>query len=80
MRIEIEVDWKTPVRQRDPGNGQRHPPSGSSESRLYWLALALHIEDQIDRGRMSTYAEAARRCGVSRARVSQVLHQLLDAM
>lgn len=80
MRIEIEVDWKTPVRQRAPDDGERHPARGSPESRLYWLALALHIEDQIDTGRMSTYAEVSRRCGVSRARVSQVLHQLLDAM
>ncbi len=72
MRIEIEVDWKTPVRQRAP-NGERQPPRGSPESRLYWLALALHIEDQIDRGSMPSYAEASRRCGVSRARISTLV-------
>jgi hypothetical protein len=80
MRIEIEVDWKTPVRQRAPDNGQRHPTRGSPESQLYWLALALHIEDAIAPSKMKNYAEVARRCGVSRARVSQVIHQILDAM
>ena len=80
MRIEIEVDWKTPVRQRAPDNGEQHPPRGSPESCLYWLALALHIEDQVGCGRMSTYAEVSRRCGVSRARVSQVVSQLWDEM
>ena len=76
MRIEIEVVWKTPVRQRAPEDQPRHPPRGSPESRLYWLALALHIEDQVDQGRMSTYAEASRRCGVSRARISTLVSRI----
>lgn len=77
MRIEIEVDWKTPVRQRAP-NKQRHPPRGSPESRLYWLALALHIEDQVDRGRMPSYSEASRRCCVSRARMSTLVSRIVS--
>lgn len=78
MRIEIEVDWKTPVRQRSPKKEPLHPPRRSAESRLYWLALALHIEDQVDRGRMSSYAEAARRCGVSRARMSTLVSRIVS--
>ena len=78
MRIEIEVDWKTPVRHRVPDDGQRHPPRGSPESRLYWLALALHIEDQVDRGGMPSYAEASRRCGVSRARMSTLVSRIVS--
>jgi hypothetical protein len=77
MRIEIEVDWKTPVRQRAPDGGQRHPPRGSPESRLYWFALALHIEDQIDQGRMPSYAETSRQCGVSRARMSTLVSRIV---
>jgi len=78
MRLEIEVDWKTPVRQRPPKEESRHPPRGSPESRLYWLALALHIEDQVDRGRMPSYAEASRRCGVSRARMSTLVSRIVS--
>ena len=78
MRIEIEVDWKTPVRQRAPDDRQRHPPRGSPESHLYWLALALHIEDQVDRGRIPSYAEASRRCGISRARMSTLVSRIVS--
>ena len=78
MRIEIDVDWKTPVRQRSTAEVPRRPPRGSPESRLYWLALALHIEDQVDRGRMPSYAEASRRCGVSRARMSTLVSRIVS--
>jgi len=36
------------------------------------LALAYHVEDLIDRGVLTSYAEAAARRGVSRARIAQV--------
>jgi len=77
MRIEIEVDWKTPLRQRTPDAGQRNPPPSTPESHLYWLALTMHIEDQVDQGRMATYAEVARRCGVSRARISTLVSRIV---
>ncbi len=37
------------------------------------LALAYHLERQVEEGELSDCAEAARRLGISRARVAQVL-------
>ena len=41
------------------------------------LALAYHVEDLVERGALASYAEAAVRLGVSRARLAQVV-RLLD--
>lgn len=40
------------------------------------LALAHYIERLIDQGRLRDYADAARRLGLTRARVSQVMDLL----
>ena len=41
------------------------------------LALAYHVDDLVDRGVLKSYAEAAGKLGITRARVSQVI-QLLN--
>lgn len=41
------------------------------------LALAHHIEHLVETGMLTNYADAARRLGVSRARLSQLLDLLL---
>jgi hypothetical protein len=43
------------------------------------LALAHHVEQQIDRGVIPDYASAAAALGVTRARLSQVMSLLLLA-
>ena len=43
------------------------------DRRLRQIALAQLIEDRIASGEFASLADAARRCGVSRARVSQVV-------
>ena len=78
MRVEMVVDFgggrnKHQADRTEPRSSGR--PS-ASEKKLYWLALALHIEDQVDRGRMPSYAEASRRCGVSRARMCTLVSRI----
>ena len=36
------------------------------------MALAHHIEDLVERGSLDGYAEASRRLGITRARITQV--------
>jgi hypothetical protein len=43
------------------------------------LALAHHIEDLVERGVLLDYADAARRLGLTRARMSQVMDLLVLA-
>ena len=51
------------------------PPGrpSSREKQLYWLALSLHIEDLITTGEIEYYADVANQCGISRARLSNLL-------
>ena len=53
-------------------------PSGPSRA-ARMLALAHHIERQIDDGVIADYAAAARALGVTRARLTQVMNLLLLA-
>lgn len=78
MRVEMVVDFgggrnKHQADRTEPRSSGR--PS-ASEKKLYWLALALHIEDQVSMGKISNYAEVSRQCGVSRARVTNVVDLL----
>ena len=41
------------------------------------LALAYHVDDLVERGVLKSYADAADRLGITRARMSQVL-QLMN--
>lgn len=53
------------------------PPRPSRAARM--LALAHHIEDLVERGVLRDYADAARRLGLTRARMSQVMDLLMLA-
>ena len=76
MKVEMTVDWNSlPNEDRpDPGAHRRYPkiPSSRADRRLYFIALARHIEEAVDTGQFESLAAVARACRVSRARVSQV--------
>jgi hypothetical protein len=59
----------------EPARRKRPPRPGTSKA-ARTLALAHHIERLIEAGVYGNYADAARRLGVSRARMSQI-HVLL---
>ncbi len=64
--VKIEEAGETPVEpQATP------KPQASRIARM--LALAHFVERQIEAGELKDYADAARRLGVSRARISQVV-------
>ena len=77
MRIELDADFRAPTRRTrrkkpvakgaKPGRISRH------ERTLRRIALAQHIEHLVSTGQVESYAEIALMCGVSRARVSQVV-------
>jgi len=48
----------------------RRPPGPARVARM--LALAYHVEARIDAGELRDHADAARRLGITRARMSQV--------
>jgi len=49
------------------------PPQCRSERRLWYIAIGREIASGVQSGRSDSYSEAARQCGVSRARVSKVV-------
>ena len=76
MKVEMTVDWNSlPNEERpDPKPYTRYPkiPSSRTERRLYFIALARHIEEAVNSGEYESLAAVARACKVSRARVSQI--------
>ena len=79
MRVELQVDLR-PERRRpvakpvvDPEARAENKRLAREDRRLRQIALARLIEDRIASGEFASLADIARRCGVSRARVSQVL-------
>jgi len=75
MRVEVSVDWSRKPekpRQDNPLNDLT-PPRSRADRRLWYIAVAREIETGVRSGRFASYAYAARRCGVSRSRVSQLL-------
>ena len=77
MKVEMTVDWNSlPKEDRaDSKPHRRYPkiPTSRAERRLYFIALARHIEEAVDSGQFESLAQVARACKVSRARVSQIL-------
>lgn len=76
MKVEVKVDWGA-----SPANHNREttaepvgPPRLRADRRLWYIAVGREIEGGIDSGRFSSYADAARACKVSRARISQMTH------
>lgn len=66
MKVRCKLGKKRPVAK--PQEPLPKPPSRIARQ----LALAYKIERMIEAGDLRDYAEAARRLGVSRARVSQI--------
>jgi len=77
VKVEMTVDWNSlPNEERaEPKPRGQYPvsPSSRAERRLYFIALARHIEEAIDFGQFESMAAVARACKVSRARVSQLM-------
>lgn len=58
----------------------REQPAGRTPRLTRLLALALHFDELIGAGSVADYAALARRYGVSRARISQVMNLTLLAV
>ncbi len=74
MRVEVSVDWsrKPDKPRQDSLPNDLAPPRSRVDRCLWYIAVAREIEAGVRSGRFTSYADAARRCGVSRARVSQL--------
>ena len=77
MKVEMTVDWNlfSNEERLNPKPHKRPPalPTSRADRRLYFIALARHIEEAVDSGQFESLAAVARACRVSRARVSQVV-------
>ena len=67
--IKVKVSFRTARRRTEP---QPAPTCTGPTAIARRLALAHHIEALIERGELRDYADAARRFGLSRARITQV--------
>ena len=76
MKVEMTVDWNLLPNDSRPVSKppKRHPalPTSRAARRLYFIALARHIEEAVDSGEFESLAAVARACRVSRARISQI--------
>lgn len=77
MRVEVQVDWGRVAGKPDqePAPEVLAPPRSRAERRLWFVAVGREIEAGVRSGRFRSYAEAARRCGVSRVRITAVAEQ-----
>ncbi len=76
MRVEVSVDWtrKPEEPREDSLPNDLSPPRSRAERRLWYIAVAREIEAGVRAGEFASYADVARRCGVSRARLSRLEH------
>ena len=73
MKVEMKVDWDAaPTHNRQTTAEPMEPPRSRAERKLWYIAVSREIEARIVSGRFYSMADAARRCHVSRARVSQL--------
>lgn len=81
VRVEYEFHIRTAAKGRKClAEGHKpqpkpKPPKVSSTART--LALAHHFDRLLESGQACDYADIARRLGISRARVTQVMNALL---
>ena len=69
--IKLKVSFRTCRRRGEPGSPAAPKLVGPSAIARR-VALAHHIEELIDRGELQGYADAARKLGLTRARITQV--------
>ena len=67
--ITLKVSFRTCKRRGEPESAHKRTGPTPIARRV---ALAHHIETLIDRGELADFAEAARRFGLTRARITQV--------
>ena len=72
--MAVELGPKRRERRAEEQRSRECQIPRSRDRQLRWLALALHIEDLVLSGQAASYAEIARICGVSRARVNQLVN------
>jgi hypothetical protein len=75
VRVELAVELGPKRREILPEDQDHrdHKIHRTRDRQLRWLALAFLIEDLVLNGQVESYAEIARMCNVSRARVSRVV-------
>ena len=74
MRVEVRVDWgpKAGKPRQDTRLNDLAPPRSRAERRLWYIAVGREIEARVASGEFASYADAARRCEVSRSRESKI--------
>lgn len=81
VRFKLRRERESPRRGSAPAEGapcparKAAPPGPCRAARM--LALAHHLERLVEEGKLRDYADAARRLGITRARVSQIADLLL---
>ncbi len=78
---KLTVTYKIKAKKRKPQKRPDTPPPEKSGTRpvsraARMLALAHYVERLVEEGAVTSYADAARQLGVSRARMSQILNLL----
>ncbi len=77
MKVEMKVNWDSlPAEAQDKPETKALvpiPPRSRTERRLWYIALGREIEAAVNSGHLLSLADAANLCGVSRARVSQLM-------
>ena len=71
----MKLKYKAALKRRAvprPRTKRVDAPTTSRAARM--LALAHHVEGLVESGQVKGYAEAARRLGITRARMSQVMN------
>jgi len=71
VRVEVKVDWGQVAGKRAEKTDSQElaPPRSRAERRLWYIAIAREIEAGVGSGRFASFADAARQCEVSRARI-----------
>jgi len=76
VKIEMKVDWdglsKPKAKKLQAKAPVLEPPRSRAKRRLWYIAVGREIEAGVSNGRFVSYADASRRCGVSRARATQL--------
>ena len=78
---KLTVRYKIKAKKRRPEKKPDAPPPKKPATRpvsraARMLALAHYVERLVEQGQVTSYADAARQLGVSRARMSQILNLL----
>ena len=74
VEIEFRLDQAVRRPREEDGPHKEAPPRIPRIARL--MALAIKIQDMVDRGEMRDYAEVARLGHVTRARMTQIMNLL----